>query len=132
MSTVTDVGTGEQAVVDALRRAGARFAYVFGSRAGGDPRPDSDLDVAAWFGDDAPASWTVDLPGRGVDLLVLDSAPLYLAGRVALRGRLLFEDDAASRVRWESQTRTVYLDELPYLEQMTDGYLQALGDRGRR
>ena len=92
----------------------------------------TDVEVAAWFGDDAPASWTVDLPGRGVDLLVLDSAPLYLAGRVALRGRLLFEDDAASRVRWESQTRTVYLDELPYLEQMTDGYLQALGDRGRR
>ncbi len=47
----------------------------------------------------------------GVDLLVLDSAPLELAGRVALNGVLLFDDDPAARVRWQAQTRLVYLDE---------------------
>jgi hypothetical protein len=39
-----------------------------------------------------------------VDLLVLDGAPLELAGRVAVGGRLLFEDDPAERVRWEAMT----------------------------
>jgi hypothetical protein len=34
-----------------------------------------------------------------VDLLVLDDAPLELAGRVAVGGRLLFEDDQVARVR---------------------------------
>ena len=33
-----------------LRRAGARFAYLHGSRAFGQYRPDSDVDIAAYFG----------------------------------------------------------------------------------
>lgn len=37
------------AVTAVLREAGASFALVFGSRARGDARPDSDLDVAAWW-----------------------------------------------------------------------------------
>ena len=119
-------------IVAALRRAGARFGYLHGSRNDGTARENSDVDVAAWFGrPDPPASWEVDLPGA-VDLLVLDSAPLYLAGRVATRGRLLFDDDPPARVRWEADTRTIYLDELPYIEQMTSEYLRALADRGRR
>jgi hypothetical protein len=45
-----------------LRRAGARFAFVHGSRATQQAvRPDSDLDVAAWWGDDATHTWEVDL-----------------------------------------------------------------------
>lgn len=124
-----DDAQSERAVVDALRGAGARFAYVFGSRADGNPRPDSDLDVGAWFGTDPPAKWEVEVPA-GVDLLVLDVAPLYLAGRVALRGRLLFEDDPAARVAWEADTRIVYLDELPYIEAMAKDYLRAVAKRG--
>jgi uncharacterized protein len=41
---------------------------------------------------------TVRLMPPGVDLLVLDHAPLELAGRVAARGRLIFDDDPVSRV----------------------------------
>lgn len=119
----------EAAVTAALRAAGARFAYVHGSRNDGSPRPDSDLDVAAWFGDDAPDSWQVLLPGD-TDLVVLDTAPLYLAGRIALRGRLLFDDDPPARVAWEADTRTVYLDELPFLEDMVRQSLAALARRG--
>jgi hypothetical protein len=98
------------ALVDALRRAGARFAFLHGSRAQGRARPDSDLDVAAWWGAPAPASWDVAVP-EGVDLLVLDIAPLELAGRVALHGDLLFDDDPPARVEWQARTRLVYLDE---------------------
>lgn len=121
----------EQAVAERLRRAGATFAYVHGSRAVAGHRADSDLDVAAWFAGAAPAAWDVPLPDD-VDLLVLDTAPLYLAGRVALHGRLLFDDDPPARVRWEADTRTVYLDERPYLDQMVHEYLDAAAQRGRR
>lgn len=99
--------------VRALRAAGARFAFVHGSRADGSERPGSDIDVAAWFDGHDPAPWTIgDLP-EGVDLLVLDRAPLELAGRVALHGVLLFDDDPAARVHWLALTRRIYLDERP-------------------
>jgi uncharacterized protein len=101
-----------------LRAAGARFAYLHGSVASGTAGPDSDVDVAAHFGGADPASWRVRLPGR-VDLVVLDSAPLELAGRVALHGRLLFDDDPPARVRWEATTRKIYLDEQPRMRQAT-------------
>ncbi len=101
-------------VVDALRRAGARFAFLHGSRATGTHRPDSDVDVAAWWTSGAPASFDVLLP-PGVDLVVLNRAPLELAGRIALTGRLLFDDDPPARVRWVATTRKIYADEQPRL-----------------
>jgi Polymerase beta, Nucleotidyltransferase len=63
------------AAVGILRQAGARFAYLHGSRATGQHRPDSDIDIAAYFGGQAPNSFDILLP-PGVDLLVLDDAPL--------------------------------------------------------
>lgn len=112
-----------------LRAEGAKFAYVFGSSVAGNAGPTSDIDVAAHFGGRAPDSWQVDVPGV-VDLVVLDAAPLYLAGRVATRGRLVLDDDPAARVAWEADTRTVYLDELPYIEEMTQAYLRAVAHHG--
>jgi hypothetical protein len=83
---------------------------MHGSRVAGTARTGSDLDVAAWWPGSPPAAWDVELPPR-VDLLVLNQAPLELAGRVALHGALLFDDDPPERVRWQAQTRLVYLDE---------------------
>ena len=101
-------------MIAALRQRGARFGFVFGSQARGDQRPDSDVDVAAWWPADPPASYEVPLP-TGVDLLVLNTAPLELAGRVAVEGRLLFDDDQVARVRWTAMTRKIYFDERPRL-----------------
>jgi uncharacterized protein len=75
-----------------LRQAGARFAYLHGSRTTGQHRADSDIDIAAYFGGQPPNSFDILLP-PGVDLLVLDNAPLELAGQVAVNGKRLFEDD---------------------------------------
>jgi hypothetical protein len=113
-----------EALVAALRRAGARFAFLHGSRASSRARRDSDTDVAAWWGSGAPASWEVPLP-PGADLLVLDGAPLELAGRVALHGVLLFDDDPPERVRWQAQTRLVYLDEEERQRRLDHIYHQA-------
>lgn len=122
----------EAAAVRVLREDGARFAFVHGSRARGtDARPDSDLDVAAWWGAAHPAPWEVRLAST-VDLLVLDDAPLWLAGRVAQYGRLLFDDDPAARVSWQADTRLRYLDDLPGLTERRRAALSrfAAGRRG--
>jgi hypothetical protein len=122
----------EDAAAAALRRAGASFAFIHGSRADelATARPDSDLDVAAWWGRELAVPWGIVEVPEGVDLLVLDQAPLELAGRVALRGRLLFDDDPPTRVRWQAQTRKIYLDELPRQERLHRIFVQArLGER---
>lgn len=102
----------KQEIIDALRRAGAVFALLHGSRVTGQSQADSDVDVAAWWRSDAPASFEVHSP-PGVDLMVLNDAPLELAGRVAVEGQLLFDDDPPARVRWIATTRKVYFDERP-------------------
>ncbi|WP_293058603.1 nucleotidyltransferase domain-containing protein [Mycobacterium sp.] len=119
--------TGE--AIEALRSHGAVFAYLHGSRASNTARPTSDIDIAAYFGADPPQAFDVLLPA-GVDLLVLDRAPLELAGRVALHGRLLFESDPAARVVWEATTRKIYLDELPRITRAHKEFAEAVR-RGR-
>lgn len=114
-----------------LRREGARFAYVFGSRETGGGRTASDLDVAAWFGRDVDALsvWS-SLPDT-VDLLVLDGAPLELAGRVATQGRLIFDDDPSARVAWEATTRKIWFDERPRTERARRDFATGARARGR-
>ncbi|MCA1675695.1 MAG: nucleotidyltransferase domain-containing protein [Actinobacteria bacterium] len=116
-------------VVAVLRGLGARFAFVHGSVATGSLRADSDFDVAAWWSSDPPAAFDVLLP-PGVDLVVLNGAPLELAGRIALHGRLLFDDDPPSRVRWTATTRKIYSDELPRLQRSHHEFAEAVR-RGR-
>jgi uncharacterized protein len=111
-------------VVADLRGYGATFAFLHGSAATGTSGPRSDVDVAAWWADAAPESFEVGLP-VGVDLLVLNSAPLELAGRIAQFGRLLFDDDPAARVRWVATTRKVYFDELPRLARAHREFLES-------
>jgi uncharacterized protein len=100
----------ERDIATALRHAGAQFDFIHGSRATGErARSDSDLDVAARWADEAPQSWEVIVPA-GVDLVVLNRAPLWLAGRIALEGsRLLFDDDPTARVNWQADTRRICL-----------------------
>jgi hypothetical protein len=122
---------GKADIAAALRDAGARFAFIHGSRATGETaRPDSDLDVAAWWPAEPPASWEIALPA-GIDLVVLNRAPLWLAGRIALEGRLLFDDDPAARVTWQADTRRIWLDERPQILRSQEEFRQAVAERGR-
>lgn len=95
-----------------------RFAYLHGSRAAGTRRPGSDIDIAAYFGDRPPQSFEILLP-PGVHRLVLDHAPLELAGQVTVEGKLLYDDDPVARVRWEATTRKIYFDEPPRIRAPT-------------
>lgn len=126
---MNDIATRTAEAVEALRGHGAVFAYLHGSRADNTARPTSDVDIAAYFGGQPPQAFEVLLPA-GVDLLVLDQAPLELAGRVAIRGTLLFEMDRAARVAWEAMTRKIYLDELPRITRAHKEFAEAVR-RGR-
>lgn len=106
----------------ALRDAGAVFAFLHGSRVEGRAEPASDRDVAAWFGREVPA-WDVPLPA-GCDLLVLDTAGLELAGRVAQRGVLLLDDDPPARVAWQADRCKRYLSEASRRAQLVDTVLR--------
>lgn len=121
------VGTGEVTAV--LRAAGARFAFVFGSHARAKAHPLSDLDVAAYFGMDEPQAFDVLLPS-GVDLLILDRAPLEIAGRVAMEGLTLFDDDPSARVEWLARTRKIYADERYRFERAHREFAESVGRRG--
>ena len=81
--------------------------------------------MAAWWGESAPPAFEVEVP-PGVDLLVLDGAPLELAGRIAMTGELLFDDAPVERVRWVATTRKIYLDELPRIERSRREFLEAV------
>lgn len=115
--------------IEALQNHGAIFGYLHGSRASGNAKPDSDIDIAAYFDGQSPAAFQVLLP-PSVDLVVLNHAPLELAGRIALHGRLLFECDPRARVVWEATTRKMYLDELPRLNRAHQDFAEAVLRRG--
>ncbi len=114
-----------ESVSSVLREQGALFAYVHGSVAAGTARPDSDLDIAAYFSEPAPVNFTVKLPDN-VDLLVLNDCALELAGRVALDGQLFLVVDEVAWVRWESTTRKIYLDEKYRIDRSHREFLESL------
>lgn len=112
-------------VVELLRQLGVPFGSLHGSRATGTARSGSDLDVAVWLGD---AVDEIELRSRladHVDLLVLDRAPLELAGRVAVGGQLIVDQDPPSRVEWQATTRKLYADERYRVEQARRDFADA-------
>lgn len=105
--------------------SGLACAYLFGSRARGDARPGSDVDLAVLLDHDPPrtlAGLHLDLAdrlsaalGRTVDLVVLNRAPVDLVHRVLRDGVLVLERDRSARIRFEVRARNEYFDLLPFL-----------------
>ncbi len=103
-----------------FRRFGVRFAYLWGSRARGRARPDSDYDFAV----DLPVArrgidrlldlidaLCVELGTEGVDVTLLEDANPEVRFLAQHTGRLLYESDAEARRRFEHHARVVYWDE---------------------
>ncbi len=65
-----------------------------------------------------------------MDLIVINDLPLELAGRIALEGVVILDDDPAARVRWVADTRKIWLDERPRFEAAHRTFLEAAA-RGR-
>ena len=124
-------------VLDALGQTDVAAVWLFGSRAGGRPRADSDADVAVLLREGAPTpgllaqarladllAEALDVPR--VDLLLLDGAPLELQARVVLDGRLLVPLDDVRRVRWTVLVQSRWNDVRPAHEEQTRAYLRAV------
>lgn len=95
------------------------FAFLFGSRAAGRARPDSDWDVAVYVADELDVGERFDLHRRLIteladyeplDLTLLNEAPTLLAHR-ALMGRELFIKDRSAYVRFFVHTLAMSWDE---------------------
>lgn len=116
-------------VLTTLREAGARFALLFGSHARGEAHEGSDLDIAAYFTEPAPASFEVLLP-TGVDLVVLNGASLAITGPVSFEGIPILTDDEPALIEWLAMTRKIYADELPRIRRSIAEYQEAILARG--
>ena len=110
-----------------LRRHGVQFALVYGSHAQGTAGRASDVDLGVWAESELDLwALTGELPDI-VDLVDLQRAPEGLAGRIALTGVVVLDDDPARRVRWQADTRKRYLDEAPRREAFRRDFVRAHG-----
>lgn len=105
-----------------------RLAYLFGSRAKGQPREDSDLDIAVLWAEGlsprdrdaaeealrAALANELGALGERVDLLDLARAGSTIAFRVIRDGTLVFAVSPHARVNFEARTARRYDDEAPY------------------
>ncbi len=118
------------------------FAYLFGSRATGSARPDSDTDIAVLPVSGLGRARRRSLRDRianlfettacsEVDVVLLDEAPLPLRGRVLRQRQVLYSADEPLRVSWESLTGRMFADSRLKLNEL-DRELLAQTATGRR
>lgn len=115
------------AVRTTLRKYGVVFALLYGSHAAGTARDGSDVDLAVWGGQPID-DWRLRgaLPDS-VDLLDLTRAPDGLAGRVAMTGTVVLDDDPPRRIRWQADTRKRHLDESFRRDRFRQDFVRAHG-----
>jgi len=98
---------------------GVVFAYVFGGAAAGRLGPLSDVDVAVYLEDagdpiegrlEAIGAITAHLGTDEVDLVVLNTAPTALVGRVLQNRRVICDREPFRRHRFESLALREFLD----------------------
>lgn len=98
-------------------RQDVRFAYLFGSMARGTDGPLSDVDIAVYIDSDDPET-PLDIIGHlnnilqtdEVDLVILNTAPLTLKGKILESREVIADNDPFFRHRFESLTMRMYWD----------------------
>lgn len=124
-----------------LRSGPVDFAYLFGSVARGKGGPMSDLDLAVFLVPTLSAAKRSTLRLRlyrdlspfapsGLDLVVLNDAPLNLRFGVLESGRLILRRNERRRILFEAGTRSRYFDRLYYLRRGAEQVLKSAARRG--
>lgn len=141
----------DQGLVDQLRVAArpafaslpVLLAYLYGSRAAGRPRADSDIDVGVLL----DPSEAIDAPDRlasrcsdalaaasglgQIETTVLNDAPIRFLGRVLRQRVVLFSRDEPARVEYESRIGRM-ADDVEVWAAVMDRELLAAIAQGRR
>lgn len=95
------------------------FAYLFGSAGTSAATPHSDVDLAVYVSERADAAFTrleaariaaQHLGTDSVDVILLNQAPIALAGRVLTSRRVLIDRQPFLRHRYESRTARLFQD----------------------
>ena len=95
------------------------FAYLFGGLAAGPVRPLSDVDIAVYLNDVRDlAEYKLSLLGaitdalgtEELDLVILNTASISIAGRILQNKQVLVENDPARRHAYESLTLREFFD----------------------
>ncbi|MCR4407963.1 MAG: nucleotidyltransferase domain-containing protein [Anaerolineae bacterium] len=115
-------------------------AYLFGSRATGRAREESDVDVAVLLDEeDSVARFErrlqlmtemSDVCGREADVIVLNDASPILQHQVLKHGRLLYERDRRARIEFEVRAGQIYADLKPMYDFHTRDLMQKIKEVG--
>lgn len=118
-------------------RTEVSFAYLFGSRARGSARPDSDVDVAIYLapGEHTGRIWLETMADLDralrpltVDCVLLNDAPPGLRFSVVRDGRALLDREPDARRDFEVSTRREYWDWEPRRRLHDEALLRRLRD----
>jgi uncharacterized protein len=103
------------------------FAYLFGSLLRDRPGPLADCDIAIYLAEPEQVSYmelfsrvTDALGTDEVDLVILNTAPISIRGRILQRRRILVDRDPFCRHRFESLSMREYHDFMVKEEQFLE------------
>lgn len=123
--------------MEVLRAAGVVAAWLFGSRAAGTARSDSDTDIAvlvepplSLLRRERLARHLGEAFGTPVDLVDFLTASLPVQARVVRTGRLLFSDDEPRRVAETVRVQGMWPDVQRSLREMDRAFLARVAAGG--
>ena len=115
------------------RRGGVELAILFGSRARGNARPDSDVDLAV----DAPGSDLLDLGAdlarsldSEVDVVSLADVSIPLAEGLLRDGVVVHEAHRGAGATWRSHLLTTMETDRPFYARMREAWLRRVAILG--
>jgi hypothetical protein len=104
---------------------------LFGSRATGKARPDSDVDLAVIAPDEDLAQLAGDLSaalGQEVEIVSLADPPYPLLKRIVREGIAAFEGSRGAEAHWRTRALLILDTDQAWYERMRESYLERMAN----